>query len=123
MDAQDRELDDALARLRDRPAVATPAFMAELLEQALRAQPRPVAAGAGGASSADAPPPFVIARLWGLLVAGLGGRAVMAGLCGAAVLGLCIGYVGPEGLQANTIDISDVGYELVPAAELFLTEI
>ena len=62
---------------------------------------------------------------WSLLAEGFGGGGVLAGLGAAAALGVLVGYINPAGLGGLADDVlstSSGALELVPAADIFLTE-
>lgn len=93
--AQD-DLDDLFAAARSRPVVPSEALMARVLADAMAAQPRPVAV------QTAAP-----ARRRGGWLAGFadvfGGFGALAGVGGAAVAGLVLGFVQP----ATVTDFAD----------------
>lgn len=90
---QDRDLDALFAASRAAPPVPSDALMARVLADALDHQPAPQAA--------TRPVPQIMprrARFWEPLAALFGGVGALAGMGGAAMLGLFIGYVQPTGL-------------------------
>lgn len=118
----EQDLDRLLAEARAEGGAVAPGFMARLLEDALAAQPAPALTLA--IAGAAAPQPVARSRwhgLWAALSAGFGGGGVVAGLCGAAVLGLWVGYADPGGLTDTFTTTSEAGLEIAPAAEYFLT--
>ena len=89
------DLDDLLARAAQNAPAPSPALLARIAADALREQPRPVAA---------APRPRPAPRGgWGFALADiLGGSRGMAGLTLAAVSGLWIGVAQPAALSSVT---------------------
>ncbi|MFE3837118.1 hypothetical protein [Pseudogemmobacter sonorensis] len=86
----------------------------------VRPVPVPVSARAPSARPASA------GGVWAMLTAGFGGSGVLAGLGAVALLGVFIGYADPSGVAAQFLDLSgeglEGGLELLPAAEIFLSE-
>ena len=121
----EQDLDLLLAEARRDNAAISPGFMARLLEDALAAQPAPAPIQPAGFQPAQILPSMRAAprwrSLWTALSAGFGGGGVVAGLCGAAVLGLWVGYADPGGLTETFTTTSEAGLEIAPAAEYFLT--
>ena len=109
------ELDRLLARARANPPQPSDALMARVLADALAAQP----VAPAPAVPLPAPPRR---GFWRALTAGFGGSAVLAGLGGVAMMGLFFGYADPAGLADRLLITTDSGLELVPVAELFLSE-
>ncbi len=102
------DLDDLLALARSRPMEPSDALMARVLADALAEQPRAVAA--------QTVPFGVPRRGWLSLVAEVfGGFGGLAGVGGAAVAGLVLGFVQPApvtefadavlGVQAASVDL------------------
>lgn len=116
----DSDLDRLLAGARTTPLPASDDFMARMLADALAEQPRPAAV------AAPAPAPAMHGPgLWSIFAAAFGGSGVVAGIGCAAMLGLAVGYADPATLGWLTngyLTTSDAGMELVPVAEVFLSE-
>lgn len=118
----DRDLDRLLAEARTTPAV-TPSddFLSRVLADALAEQPR-------AAVAVPVAAPVVVpqrrAGPWAALAAGFGGAGLLAGLGCAAMIGLAVGYNNPSALTWLTDDYLSTasGIELVPAADIFMTE-
>lgn len=118
----DTDLDRLLAGARTTPLPASDDFMARMLADALVEQPRLAAAPVALAGRA---PAMRRAGLWSIFSAAFGGAGVVAGIGCAAVLGLAVGYANPATLGWLTngyLTTSDTGMELVPVAEVFLSE-
>ncbi|MCB6178353.1 dihydroorotate dehydrogenase [Rhodobacter sp. Har01] len=122
---RDPDLDRLLAEARTTPPPPpSEDFLARVLAEAHAEQPRPAATGApAGRTPALVRTP----RRPGLRVlfaSAFGGAGVVAGLGCAAALGLVVGYANPATLGWLTNDYlsSSVGIELVPVAEVFLSE-
>lgn len=113
------DLEDLFATARANPLPPSDALMARVLADALEAQPKPAAPLAMRAAMAPR------RGFWSTLAAGFGGSGVLAGLGAAAALGLLVGYVNPAGLGGladSVLSTSSGALELVPAADIFLTE-
>jgi hypothetical protein len=114
------ELDRLLEAARKAPALPSDALMARVLADALAAQPQP-AASAPPVPARPGPAP----GLWARIAAGFGGAGVFASLFGAAALGVLVGYANPASLAWLTSDYlttAGAGIEMIPVADLFLTE-
>jgi hypothetical protein len=116
---QDHDLDALFSAARAAPPVPSQALMARVMADALAEQPNPVAAGAVTA-------PARRVRFWEPLAALFGGIGPLAGMGGAAVAGLLIGYVQPTGLAS----VSDVflgatldSIQLMPSLDPLLDEV
>jgi hypothetical protein len=84
-------LDDLFAEARSTPLPPSEALMARVLADALEVQPRAVVAVAPVAVRGPG--------LWSRLAALFGGAGALAGMGTAAMAGLFIGFVQPEGLS------------------------
>ncbi|PTE13533.1 dihydroorotate dehydrogenase [Pseudogemmobacter blasticus] len=117
----DRDLDRLLAEARTTPAL-TPSddFLSRVLADALAEQPRMAAAVPVAPQAAPQRRP----GLWAALSASFGGAGLVAGLGCAAMIGLAVGYNNPSALTWLTDDYLSTasGIELVPAADIFMTE-
>jgi len=124
------DLDRLLGAARANPPAAGAGLMARVLEDALAAQPRAAAVPQAPVQAAVRPAPPVRrpgfwARLGAGLGASLGGSGVLTGLGGAALLGLAAGYADPTSLGWLTDGLpfsTSTQLELLPTAEIFLTE-
>ena len=115
---RESELDLLLQAAREAPARPSDALMARVLADALAAQPQTHPA-------VPAPRPLPTPGLWARFSAGFGGAGVFASLFGAAALGVLVGYANPDSLAWLTSDYlttAGTGIEMVPVADLFLTE-
>ncbi len=118
------DLDRLLDRARANPPQPGPDLMARILADALDEQPAP---GSTAAQMATARPPRRgrLAGLRAALADGFGGRGALAGLGGAACVGLVLGYADPSALTWLTgglggVTVSDV--QLLPGTDFFLSE-
>lgn len=93
---QGREgLEDLFAAMREERVPPSDALMARVLADALAHQPRPALPVAAEVGAGAAVRPGLWRRLAGLF----GGAGALAGMGTAAVAGLFIGFVQPEGLS------------------------
>lgn len=116
----DQILEDLFGVARAAAPAPSAGLMARVLADAYEAQPLPAPAAAAAAVTRPG---------WRLLLAamvdGLGGAGAVAGLGTAAAAGLFFGYASPEALDWLAGAVSPSGadiYELLSAADLFLTE-
>lgn len=91
---KDDDLDTLFAMARAAPPVPSDALMARVLADAVAHQPapRPVAAPRVALPA--------LGGMWHRLADLFGGAGALAGMGGAAVAGLVLGFVQPEGLSA-----------------------
>lgn len=115
---QDHELDALLSEARAIPPAPSDALMARVLADAVAHQPRP--------SATIVPPAPRRLGPWQTLVSMFGGAGALAGMGGAAVAGLLIGYVQPTGL-ASLSDALIGGavdtVQLMPSVDPLLNEV
>ena len=113
-------IDDLLAKAGRQPAVASPDFLARILDDADRIQTL---------REETAQPPAPIGRNWlSRLSAALGGAIAVAGVGTAAMAGLVVGYVQPDALVSFADSYNVVGVsadlDLIPGYEtLYLDEV
>ena len=88
-------LEDLFAAMREERVPPSDALMARVLADALAHQPRPVPQVAQDVGAGAGAGPGLWRRLAGLF----GGAGALAGMGTAAVAGLFIGFVQPEGLS------------------------
>lgn len=88
-------LEDLFAAMREERVPPSDALMARVLADALAHQPRPVLQVAPDVGAGAGAGPGLWLRLAGLF----GGAGALAGMGTAAVAGLFIGFVQPEGLS------------------------
>lgn len=117
---QSDDLEHLFAAARATPVAAPDAFLARVLDDALREQPVPAKAPPRRAA---APSP----GLWTRLVAAVGGAAAMAGISSAAMAGLVLGYVQPDPLVSLAGDYglatpSSDSFDLLPGYDSLLAE-
>lgn len=117
---RETDLDRLLTEARMAPLAPSGDFLARMEAAALAEQPRP----APPAVTPFAAPAGRGPGLWAALSAAFGGAGVMASLGGAAALGLMLGYASPDtlGWLTNGYLSSSAGMEIVPVAEVFLSE-
>lgn len=118
---RDSDLDDLFASLRAVPPEAPAHLLARVLEDAEQQQPVP-----------RRPAPVPRRSLWSLLVGGLGGGGVVAGLATATLAGFWIGFAQPAPVTTLTAALwqqealgDDEGLdlvELIPTLDTYLPE-
>ena len=116
---QDRDLEALFAAARTAPPVPSDALMARVLADALEQQPAPQ-------SPQPAPRMVRPVRFWEPLAALFGGTGALAGMGGAAVVGLFIGYVQPSGLASLSDAVWGGALEsvaLMPSVDPLLDEV
>lgn len=113
---QDKDLDQLLALAAATPPDASPALIDRVLADALALQP--AAPGRAALQPRQTRPGFLV-RLSGLF----GGAPGLAGVAGAALVGIAVGYLNPASMDALAGGLTDTGTEeFFPAVDFLTTE-
>lgn len=111
-------LDDLFAEARQNPPAPSAEFLARVLADAQALQPQ---------AAITQNPTVEKAGFWSSIFAALGGAAAIAGVSSAAMVGLVVGYVQPEGLVSlassyGIAESADGSFDLLPGYESLLAE-